>query len=129
MVFLSFFFLRFFLFVNHYNLKHCNLYSTGEPLSFHFLYSCGGNMLMNVGPPSHGYITPIYEERLRQMGAWLKVNGEGIYSSKPWTFQNDTVTPGVWSVVKMDLFFCLFGFLTASSTTRLYRGRAPRQTV
>ena len=25
------------------------------------------------------------------------------------------------------LFFCLFGFLTSSSTTRLYRGRAPRQ--
>ena len=26
-------------------------------------------------------------------------------------------------------FFCLFGFLTSSSTTRLYRGRAPRQSV
>ena len=28
-----------------------------------------------------------------------------------------------------DLFVCLFGFLTSSSTTRLYRGRAPRQSV
>ena len=27
----------------------------------------------------------------------------------------------------MCLFVCLFGFLTSSSTTRLYRGRAPRQ--
>ena len=26
-----------------------------------------------------------------------------------------------------SLFVCLFGFLTSSSTTRLYRGRAPRQ--
>ena len=26
-------------------------------------------------------------------------------------------------------FACLFGFLTSSSTTRLYRGRAPRQSV
>ena len=26
-------------------------------------------------------------------------------------------------------FVCLFGFLTSSSTTRLYRGRAPRQSV
>ena len=25
------------------------------------------------------------------------------------------------------VFVCLFGFLTSSSTTRLYRGRAPRQ--
>ena len=56
-------------------------------------------MLINVGPPAHGHIAPIYEERLRQMGAWLKVNGEGIYGSKPWTFQNDTLTPGVWSVI------------------------------
>ena len=28
-----------------------------------------------------------------------------------------------------DLFVCLVGFLTYSSTTRLYRGRAPRQSV
>ena len=26
-----------------------------------------------------------------------------------------------------SMFVCLFGFLTSSSTTRLYRGRAPRQ--
>ena len=29
----------------------------------------------------------------------------------------------------LGLFVCLFGFLTSSSTTRLYRGRAPRQSV
>ena len=28
---------------------------------------------------------------------------------------------------RLVLFVCLFGFLTSSSTTRLYRGRAPRQ--
>ena len=27
------------------------------------------------------------------------------------------------------LFVCLLGFLTSSSTTRLYHGRAPRQSV
>ncbi|XP_048236584.1 alpha-L-fucosidase-like isoform X1 [Haliotis rufescens] len=58
--------------------------------------SCGGNMLMNVGPTKYGMITPIYEERLRGMGQWLKVNGEAIYGSKPWSHQNDTVTPRVW---------------------------------
>lgn len=30
------------------------------------------------------------------MGRWLKINGEGIYASKPWIYQNDTVTPNVW---------------------------------
>ncbi|XP_046582111.1 alpha-L-fucosidase-like [Haliotis rubra] len=62
--------------------------------------SCGGNLLINVGPTKYGMISPIYEERLRQMGEWLKLNGEAIYSSKPWVAQNDTVTPGVWYTQK-----------------------------
>jgi len=60
--------------------------------------SCGGNILINVGPTADGMIIPIFEERLRQLGSWLQVNGEAIYSSKPWKHQNDTVTPNVWSV-------------------------------
>jgi len=32
------------------------------------VYSCGGNLLINVGPTSDGRIIPIFEERLRQMG-------------------------------------------------------------
>ena len=51
---------------------------------------------MNVGPTADGRITPVFEERLRQMGSWLQVNGEAIYGSKPWVHQNDTLTKGVW---------------------------------
>ncbi|XP_013783919.2 alpha-L-fucosidase-like, partial [Limulus polyphemus] len=58
--------------------------------------SCGGNILINVGPTHDGRITPIFEERLRNLGKWLKVNGEAIYGSRPWNYQNDTVTPNVW---------------------------------
>jgi len=64
--------------------------------------SCGGNMLINVGPPSHGHITPIFEERLLNLGKWLNVNGDGIYKSKPWTYQNDTLTKNVWYTKKQD---------------------------
>lgn len=51
---------------------------------------------MNVGPTSSGIIAPIFEERLRQVGSWLNLNGEAIYSSRPWTYQNDTLTSNVW---------------------------------
>ncbi|CAF1486578.1 unnamed protein product [Rotaria sordida] len=64
--------------------------------------STGGNVLINVGPTSYGKIAPIYEERLRQMGAWLKVNGEGIYSSIPWKYQNDTTNPHIWYTSSKD---------------------------
>nr|CAB3247389.1 alpha-L-fucosidase-like [Phallusia mammillata] len=62
--------------------------------------SCGGNMLMNVGPTKDGIIAPIFQERLRQMGSWLKVNGEAVYSSKPWRSQNDSLTDGIWYTAK-----------------------------
>ncbi|XP_015586061.1 alpha-L-fucosidase [Cephus cinctus] len=58
--------------------------------------SCGGNLLMNVGPTKDGIIAPIFEERLRGMGKWLALNGEAIYNSKPWSTQNDTLNGDVW---------------------------------
>lgn len=39
----------------------------------------GGNYLLNVGPDSKGNIPEPSVERLKEMGAWLKVNGEAIY--------------------------------------------------
>jgi len=53
-------------------------------------------LLINIGPTHEGTISPIFEERLRQMGQWLSTNGDAIYSSKPWRHQNDTTTQGVW---------------------------------
>ena len=41
--------------------------------------SKNGNYLLNVGPTAEGVITEPYASRLREMGAWLKVNGEAIY--------------------------------------------------
>lgn len=58
--------------------------------------SLGGNLLVNVGPTAYGEIAPIYEERLRQMGEWLDVNGDAIFGTHPWKNQNDTVNPDIW---------------------------------
>ena len=45
---------------------------------------------------------PIFEERLRQLGSWLKINGESIYSTRPWKYQNDTTNPNVWYTASKD---------------------------
>jgi len=58
--------------------------------------SCGGNMLINIGPTKEGMLPAIMEERLRQMGQWLDINSDAIYASRPWTHQNDSSTEGVW---------------------------------
>ncbi|XP_067044468.1 alpha-L-fucosidase-like [Acropora muricata] len=68
--------------------------------------SCGGNMVMNIGPTADGRIDPIFQERLTQMGDWLKVNGEAIYASKPWRAQNDT-KPDVWYTSKEGAVYAI----------------------
>ncbi len=44
--------------------------------------SKGGNYLLNVGPTSEGIIPGPSVTRLREMGNWLKINGEAIYGTK-----------------------------------------------
>lgn len=63
--------------------------------------SCGGNLLLNVGPTHDGRIVPIFEERLLQLGKFLNVNGEAIYGTKPWIYQNDSYSGNVWYTSKM----------------------------
>jgi alpha-L-fucosidase len=46
--------------------------------------SRNGNFLINIGPRADGTIPEWQVERLRAMGAWLKINGAAIYGSRYW---------------------------------------------
>ncbi len=43
----------------------------------------GGNYIMGIGPDANGEFDPVVYDRLKGIGAWLKVNGEAIYSTRP----------------------------------------------
>ena len=68
--------------------------------------SKGGNYLLNVGPDELGEIPEGSLERLSQVGAWLKVNGEAIYGSSGSPFQH--ASPWGWITSKgTRLYICL----------------------
>jgi alpha-L-fucosidase len=42
----------------------------------------GGNYLLNVGPQPDGQLPAEAVQRLREIGAWMQVNGDAIYASR-----------------------------------------------
>ncbi|MBU7571235.1 MAG: alpha-L-fucosidase, partial [Flavobacterium sp.] len=64
------------------NIEH---YSTSNQLIQELIeiVSKGGNLLLNIGPAADGTIPVVMQERLLEIGDWLKVNGESIYMTRP----------------------------------------------
>lgn len=58
--------------------------------------SRGGNFLLDIGPDEHGKIPPIMQERLLQIGDWLKINGQAIYETSRWKMSSQ------WSEGRRD---------------------------
>jgi alpha-L-fucosidase len=54
--------------------------------------SKNGNLLLNVGPTADGTIPEPVKTTLLAMGAWLQVNGEAIYGSRPWLLYGEGPT-------------------------------------
>ncbi len=46
------------------------------------IVSKGGNYLLNIAPSPDGEFDPTAYERLKEIGSWIKTNGEGIYGSR-----------------------------------------------
>ena len=47
------------------------------------IVSKGGNFLLNVGVDGNGEIPPEGIKLMKDMGAWMKINGEAIYETRP----------------------------------------------
>jgi alpha-L-fucosidase len=50
--------------------------------------SKGGNFLLNVGPTAEGLFPQPSIDRLKEMGRWMKINGESIYGTQASPFKN-----------------------------------------
>lgn len=68
------------------------------PQLIHYLVdvvSKNGNLLINVGPDSHGTIPEIQQTPLRELGNWMQIHGEAIYGTRPWIRYGDTSAEGL----------------------------------
>jgi alpha-L-fucosidase len=56
------------------------------------IVSKNGNLLLNIGPRSDGTIPDEVQQVLRDVGLWLKTNGEAIYGTRPWKIYGEGPT-------------------------------------
>jgi alpha-L-fucosidase len=56
------------------------------------IVSKNGSLLLNIGPKPDGTIAEPEQQMLRQIGAWLRVNGEAIYGTRPFSIYGEGPT-------------------------------------
>jgi alpha-L-fucosidase len=90
-------------------------YHTGHELVIMLtdIVSRGGNLLLDIGPAADGTIPVIMQERLHEIGDWLKVNGDAIYGTRPWKVSRQ------WSAGEVPKVEYNSEFQTAYDVTRL----------
>jgi len=79
------------------------------------IVSRGGNLLLNVGPTSDGRIPVIMQQRLVDIGKWLEVNGDAIYSTRKRQVTSQmTGEQKLYFTAKADTIYCIFDQWTES---------------
>jgi alpha-L-fucosidase len=65
----------------------------------------GGNLLLDIGPTADGRIPVIMQQRLADIGSWLKINGESIYNSRVWNHASNNKIANVYFTSKPNAVY------------------------
>jgi len=95
------------------------------------IVSKGGNYLLNIGPGPDGEFDPVAYDRLNEIGAWMKVNGESIYGTRMYQAFSDG--DGIRYTQSKDgktVYIFLFDFPTTDvSLSKLKLAKGARLTM
>jgi alpha-L-fucosidase len=99
--------------------------------SFVDIVSKNGNLLLDVGPMADGTIPELQRERLSGLGAWLDVNGEAIFGTRPWVTATGQAGDGisVRYTQKGDSLYAVLLGTPASGKTALEKLHAGEGTI
>lgn len=68
------------------------------------IVSKNGNLLLNIPIRADGTLDELATQILEDMGAWLKINGEGIYGTRPWYIFGEGKTNEIPNFVEKSPF-------------------------